>query len=486
MIDDGEPAPTFDLPAYRDGSFDRVSLEEFLGDEVVILAFYPGDFNPGCSNHEADLEDLDLFTMQKDVTILAISADSVFSHRAFAREYNIKMPLLSDLEAEVAREYGVAAADTDGYLTRRAVVVIEHTETVEYTWMADDIEDSYDTTAIRDAIEGVGSHETALARYRVGHARYMEGRRAFTSAMNAYVDKEWMMAQGDFERACDEFDEAREEFDTSVRFSEDETATTYFERAESKSEALWRAADWLADSANAFSSGEGAKAESMRSDAEAPLEAARDIHEPPDPDEFPPDEDPADTTAEEPDRKAYLEEDADDVDTTLDLEEPASEDADGDGGAVDDTASDSSPAGETPDRPADETTDPASSETQTDAAGQRAGATDSTTASRGEPQSDSPSSGHDASPDDDTPTDEGEAPEIDDAEIEEIAAELEEQTEAANQRNEDPDVDDNGFVTKEVNSAGDDQESAEASEDTVDIDLNLTDPNDDSEEENGE
>jgi peroxiredoxin len=293
MVAEGDVAPEFTLPAVVDGSRERVALADYVGEEIVILAFYPADFNPACSDETTDLDELDLFTMQKDVSVLGISGDSVYSHRAFAAEYDLHVPLLADVHGEVAREYGVAVTDSDaGYLTRRAVVVIGPDGEVEYVWRANDPTELPDVDDVRSAVDAVGREDTARARYRVGHAHYIEGRRAFTSAMKGFDSDEWMMAQNDFEQAHEEFVEAADRFDAAVRFGEDETAVGYYERAERKAEALWQAAEWLAEAANAYASGQGAKGRRMRNDAESQLETARDIHEPPDPDGFP-DEPPA-------------------------------------------------------------------------------------------------------------------------------------------------------------------------------------------------
>ena len=43
MIKVGKPAPLFTAPAFVDGKFANVSLEEFKG-KWVVLCFYPGDF----------------------------------------------------------------------------------------------------------------------------------------------------------------------------------------------------------------------------------------------------------------------------------------------------------------------------------------------------------------------------------------------------------------------------------------------------------
>lgn len=43
MIKVGKPAPNFFAPAFHDGKFTNVSLEDYKG-KWVLLCFYPGDF----------------------------------------------------------------------------------------------------------------------------------------------------------------------------------------------------------------------------------------------------------------------------------------------------------------------------------------------------------------------------------------------------------------------------------------------------------
>ncbi|QSG07442.1 redoxin domain-containing protein [Halapricum desulfuricans] len=286
MVELGERAPSFELPAVVGGDIDSRSLGELLGEDVIVLMFYPADFNPACDGQSSDVGELDVFTMQKDVTVLAVSPDSVYSHRAFAERYDLKVPLLSDTRRAVAGRYGVVDDREEGRLVQRAVFVIDLNGRIQYRWATSDPYERPEVEPIRVTIEAIGGDSTALSRYRVGHARYIEGRRAFTSAMNAFGDHEWMLARSDFERARKEFEEAAEEFDTAYRFSETGVLDEPFDRARSKSNALWQAADWLATAADEFSSGNGQEGEAYREDAQAPLETARDLDEPIDPDDI--------------------------------------------------------------------------------------------------------------------------------------------------------------------------------------------------------
>jgi peroxiredoxin len=286
VLAEGTDAPTFTLPGVVDGAETEVDLAEYVGEGILVLAFYPADFNPACDEESCDLTELDLFEMQADVEIFGISPDSVYSHQAFADEYDLSMPLLSDTYGLAIDEYDVRLEGHDQVLAQRAVYVIDQRGEIKYTWATKDVEEPVDVDAVREAISDIGGDSTALGRYRVGHAHYIEGRRAFTSAMNSYEDRDWLISQGDFERAMEEFQEAADQFESAVRFAESGPLGEGFERAQEKATSLWQAAEWLADSASAYASGDGRSADEYRQDAEPPLENARDIGEPPDPDDI--------------------------------------------------------------------------------------------------------------------------------------------------------------------------------------------------------
>ncbi|WP_336001719.1 redoxin domain-containing protein [Halorientalis halophila] len=332
MLQEGAEAPTFTLPGVVDGAPRDVDLDDYVGRGIVVLAFYPADFNPACDEDSCDLTELDLFTMQRDVDIFAVSTDSVFSHRAFAEEYSLSIPLLSDTHGEAVAAYDVAL-ESDQLLAERAVFVIDQEGVVQYAWSTADLEERPDVDAVREAVSSIGGDSTAVGRYRVGHAHYIEARRAFTSAMKSYEERDWLIAQGDFQRAMEEFQESADQFQSAVRFAESEPLEEGFERAQEKATALWQAAEWLADSASEYASGDGKEADELRQDAETPLETARDIGEPPDPDDFTLDEDGTARTREQ--------EPADDLDAPTDPAEDdrSSEpggDASGDPGEQDD------------------------------------------------------------------------------------------------------------------------------------------------------
>ncbi|MDS0220323.1 redoxin domain-containing protein [Haloarcula sp. S1AR25-5A] len=443
MLSEGTAAPLFELPALVDGERKRVGLSDYLGEDVVILAFYPADFNPACDDTACDLDELDLFTMQKDVTILGISTDSVYSHRAFADRYDLKIPLLSDTDHDVAREYGIDFVDDIGQqLIERAVVVIDHDGEIQYAWSTDDLRQLPRVEEIKDAIADTGGDDTAFARYRVGHAHYTEGRRAFTAAMGGFQDSEWMVAQGDFQQAREEFEDAADHFDTAVRFVDDEALKPIYEDAKTKANSLWQASDWLAQAASAYSSGSGAEGQALRDDAERPLETARGYEEPPDPDgPWPPELETLETESDD-ERPAYLSQDAEEGDTSLDVDIDAAvertatelaETASSAGeSALDSTSStdatDATDAADGIREAADETTGSAAQEAT---AAEPAEQSSKSAGSPGEATTPADQSTPDEPAADDPPPDsvsspdgEGELSEVDDTDIEEIQAEL--------------------------------------------------------------
>jgi peroxiredoxin len=130
MIEPGSPAPSFNLPD-QDGR--HVSLAKLEGRRTV-LAFYPLDFSPVCTDqlsaYEERLDEIE----QRGAKLYGVSVDSAFTHNAFRRHLGVRIPLLSDFnpKGEVSSAYGV-------YLERRghserALVLIGPDLTVEWAY----------------------------------------------------------------------------------------------------------------------------------------------------------------------------------------------------------------------------------------------------------------------------------------------------------------------------------------------------------------
>ena len=128
----GSPAPEFALPSTPD---QRVSLADFRG-QPVILAFYPEDWSPVCSDQLALYQELLPEFRKFNAELLGISVDGVWCHLAFAKDRNLHFPLLADFEpkGEVSRTYQVYRA-TDG-TSERALYVIDADGIVRWSYVS--------------------------------------------------------------------------------------------------------------------------------------------------------------------------------------------------------------------------------------------------------------------------------------------------------------------------------------------------------------
>jgi peroxiredoxin len=77
-------------------------------------------------------------------TLLGLSVESPRAHAAYAQQLELPFMLLSDLNREVVREYGVMYTreqrHREGFygLSKRAVFVVDRGGKVRYAWITDD------------------------------------------------------------------------------------------------------------------------------------------------------------------------------------------------------------------------------------------------------------------------------------------------------------------------------------------------------------
>ena len=128
----GTEAPDFALPSTPD---QRVSLSDFRG-RPVILAFYPEDWSPVCSDQMALYQEVMPEFKRFDAQLLGISVDGSWCHLAFAKDRNLHFPLLADFEpkGDVSRAYGVYRAG-DG-TSERALFVIDSEGVVGWSYVS--------------------------------------------------------------------------------------------------------------------------------------------------------------------------------------------------------------------------------------------------------------------------------------------------------------------------------------------------------------
>jgi thioredoxin-dependent peroxiredoxin len=119
----GQPAPDFELQG-TEGTF---RLSDHLGERVVLL-FYPGDNTPVCTKQFCSYRDRADDFAALEATVVGISAQDIDSHRGFIEKNSLTVPLLADVDKQVARLYSA----TGPLGTKRAVIVIDEQGIVQH------------------------------------------------------------------------------------------------------------------------------------------------------------------------------------------------------------------------------------------------------------------------------------------------------------------------------------------------------------------
>jgi peroxiredoxin len=127
----GSKAPEIDL----EGTEGRVTLNDLLS-RPVILAFYPADWSPVCGDQMALYNEVLSEFQAHSATLLGVSVDGIWCHRAFADARKLRFPLLADFEPKgrVARAYGVYR-EADG-VSERALFVIDGEGVVRWSYVS--------------------------------------------------------------------------------------------------------------------------------------------------------------------------------------------------------------------------------------------------------------------------------------------------------------------------------------------------------------
>jgi peroxiredoxin len=128
----GMKAPDFRLAATPDQS---VTLADFRGGPL-ILAFYPADWSPVCTDQMALYNEILSEFQRFGAKLAGVSVDGAWCHIAFAKHRNLHFPLLADFhpKGEVSRSYGVYDESTG--MSGRALFVIDGDGTIRWSYLS--------------------------------------------------------------------------------------------------------------------------------------------------------------------------------------------------------------------------------------------------------------------------------------------------------------------------------------------------------------
>jgi peroxiredoxin len=130
VIEVGEKAPDFSLPNHKG---EQVSLSDFRGRQVM-LAFYPSDFSPVCSDQLSIYQEVKPDLDEAGLEVVGISIDHSWAHRAFRKQLNLDFTLLADFHPKgaVAERYGAYLSDYG--TSNRSLVLIDPEGVVSWVY----------------------------------------------------------------------------------------------------------------------------------------------------------------------------------------------------------------------------------------------------------------------------------------------------------------------------------------------------------------
>jgi len=150
----GEQAPGFSVPGSDGEDINQYRLSDATESGGVVLLFYPFDYSPICTKELCEFRDSELLTFTDQLDVFGISQDSAFAHREMIRKNDLPFPLLSDHDGSVSHSYDVCYDEIEGHpqVSKRAVFVIDDSQTIQYGWETDDWTVDPDIGAVYDAV----------------------------------------------------------------------------------------------------------------------------------------------------------------------------------------------------------------------------------------------------------------------------------------------------------------------------------------------
>lgn len=134
----GQKVPEFSLP---DADRKTRSLDEFIEEGPVILAFFPFAFSGTCDKEMCTFRDGFGALQGAGARLVGVSVDSSYALKAFSQTYNLQFPLLSDFNKKVTKLYGVLQDPWVGLgyrgVAKRAVMVVDKRGMLKYRWVTD-------------------------------------------------------------------------------------------------------------------------------------------------------------------------------------------------------------------------------------------------------------------------------------------------------------------------------------------------------------
>lgn len=153
----GSKAPDFTLKRKTADGVEDVKLSDNFDKKNTVILFFPLAFTGVCTEEMCDVSQGISTYQDLNAEVYAISVDSPFAQEAWAEKENINIPILSDLNKEVAKAYDVLLTDLIGLgsVSARAAFVIDKEGTIQYSEETPTPKDLPNFDKIKETLQGL-------------------------------------------------------------------------------------------------------------------------------------------------------------------------------------------------------------------------------------------------------------------------------------------------------------------------------------------
>lgn len=129
----GDTAPNFNAQT----SIGDIDFYEYLGNDWGVLFSHPADFTPVCTTELGTTAKLKVEFAQRNVKVIALSIDSVETHREWIKDINetqnteVDFPIIADENRKISELYDFIHPKASATATVRSVLIIAPDKTVK-------------------------------------------------------------------------------------------------------------------------------------------------------------------------------------------------------------------------------------------------------------------------------------------------------------------------------------------------------------------
>lgn len=152
----GTKAPDFTLKSKTADGLVDVKLSDQFAKKQVVLLFFPLAYTGVCTQEMCDMTSGLAEYEKLGASVIAISVDSPFTQEAWAKANQINLTIVSDLNKEVTRAYGVLFPMLAGIgdTSARAAFVVGRDGVIKYAEQTPTPKDLPNFAAVKAALAG--------------------------------------------------------------------------------------------------------------------------------------------------------------------------------------------------------------------------------------------------------------------------------------------------------------------------------------------